>query len=79
MKGSRPGVPRRAWIRLARGGVPLPDPEWRLAISAGRQDLPEAWCFAAFPGIAIFLVVSGFDLLGDGLRGVVEPRLRRSR
>ena len=44
-----------------------------------RQYLPEAWWFATFPGIAIFLVVFGFNLLGDGLRDVVDPRLRRSR
>jgi peptide/nickel transport system permease protein len=63
---------------LGMGATP-PDPEWGLAISESRQYLPEAWWFAAFPGIAIFLVVFGFNLLGDGLRDVVDPRLRRSR
>ncbi len=79
MKGSRPGVPRRAWIRLARGGAPRPGPEWGPAISASRPYLPEPWWFAMFPGIPIFLVAFGFNLLGDGLRDVVDPRLRRSR
>jgi peptide/nickel transport system permease protein len=63
---------------LGMGATP-PDPEWGLAISESRQYLPEAWWFATFPGIAIFLVVFGFNLLGDGLRDVVDPRLRRSR
>ena len=36
-----------------------------------------AWWYAAFPGLAIFLVVMGFNLLGDGLRDVLDPRSRR--
>ena len=63
---------------LGMGATP-PDPEWGLAISESRQYLPEAWWFSTFPGIAIFVVVFGFNLLGDGLRDVVDPRLRRSR
>ena len=63
---------------LGMGATP-PDPEWGLAISESRQYLPDAWWFATFPGIAIFLVVFGFNLLGDGLRDIVDPRLRRSR
>jgi peptide/nickel transport system permease protein len=63
---------------LGMGATP-PEPEWGLAISESRQYLPDAWWFATFPGLAIFLVVFGFNLLGDGLRDVVDPRLRRSR
>ena len=63
---------------LGMGATP-PDPEWGLAVSESRQYLPEAWWFATFPGLAIFFVVFGFNLLGDGLRDVVDPRLRRSR
>jgi peptide/nickel transport system permease protein len=63
---------------LGMGATP-PDPEWGLAVSESRQYLPEAWWFATFPGIAIFLVVFGFNLLGDGLRDVLDPRLRRAR
>ena len=43
------------------------------------QYLPDAWWFSTFPGLAIFLTVLGFNLLGDGLRDIVDPRLRRSR
>ena len=60
-------------------GASPPTPDWGLAIAESRQYLPEAWWFATFPGLAIFAVVLGFNLLGDGLRDIVDPRLRRSR
>jgi peptide/nickel transport system permease protein len=60
-------------------GAPPPDPDWGLAISESRAYLPDAWWFSTFPGLAIFLTVLGFNLLGDGLRDIVDPRLRRSR
>jgi peptide/nickel transport system permease protein len=63
---------------LGMGATP-PAPDWGLAISESRQYLPEAWWFSTFPGLAIFLTVLGFNLLGDGLRDIVDPRLRRSR
>jgi peptide/nickel transport system permease protein len=63
---------------LGMGATP-PDPDWGLAVAESRQYLPEAWWFSTFPGLAIFLTVLGFNLLGDGLRDVVDPRLRRSR
>ncbi|MCP5372300.1 MAG: ABC transporter permease [Hyphomicrobiales bacterium] len=58
-------------------GAQPPDPEWGRMISESREYLPFAWWYAAAPGIAIFLVVMGFNLLGDGLRDVLDPRLRR--
>ncbi len=60
-------------------GAPPPQPEWGLMIAESREFLPDAWWFATFPGLAIFLVVFAFNLLGDGLRDIVDPRLRRSR
>jgi peptide/nickel transport system permease protein len=63
---------------LGVGATP-PEPDWGLAISESRNYLPEVWWFATFPGLAIFAVVFGFNLLGDGLRDIVDPRLRRSR
>ncbi len=44
-----------------------------------RNYLPQAWWYAFFPGMAILVTVLGFNLLGDGLRDIVDPRLRRSR
>ncbi len=63
---------------LGIGAVP-PNPDWGLAIAESRQYLPESWWFATFPGLAILLTVLGFNLAGDGLRDLVDPRLRRSR
>lgn len=63
---------------LGVGAAP-PDPDWGLTIAESRQYLPQSWWYATFPGLAIFVVVLGFSFLGDGLRDLVDPRLRRSR
>lgn len=60
-------------------GVPPPEPDWGAAIANSRDYLPHAWWLVSFPGLAIFLCVLGFNLLGDGLRDVIDPRLRQSR
>jgi peptide/nickel transport system permease protein len=60
-------------------GAPPPTPEWGRMIAESREFLPEAWWYATAPGIAIFLVVMGFNLLGDGLRDILDPRIRRAR
>jgi peptide/nickel transport system permease protein len=59
-------------------GAPPPTPEWGRMIAESREFLPQAWWYATAPGIAILLVVMGFNLLGDGLRDVLDPRIRRS-
>jgi len=58
-------------------GVKPPTPEWGLMLSTARGSLPEYWWTAIFPGLAIFLTVLSFNLLGDGLRDVLDPRSRR--
>ena len=58
-------------------GAPPPTPEWGRMIAESREFLPQAWWYATAPGIAILLVVMGFNLLGDGLRDVLDPRIRR--
>jgi peptide/nickel transport system permease protein len=55
-------------------GVQPPLPEWGLMISSGRKFLFEQWWVATMPGLAIFTVSLGFNLLGDGLRDVLDPR-----
>ncbi len=55
-------------------GVQPPLPEWGLMISTGRKYLFEQWWVATMPGLAIFIVSLGFNLLGDGLRDVLDPR-----
>lgn len=60
-------------------GAPPPTPEWGRMISESREYLPDAWWYAAAPGMAIFIVVMGFNLLGDGLRDILDPRIRRGQ
>ena len=57
------------------GAVP-PTPEWGAMVAAGRHKFFE-WWIATFPGLAIFTIVVGFNFLGDGLRDLLDPRLRR--
>ena len=45
-------------------------------VSIGRNYLPDWWWYSFFPGLAIYLTVLGFNLLGDGLRDVLDPRQR---
>ncbi len=60
-------------------GAPPPTPEWGRTISEAREFLPDAWWYATAPGLAIFLIVMGFNLLGDGLRDILDPRIRRAK
>ncbi len=55
-------------------GAQPPTPEWGAMISTGRKFLLGQWWVAAMPGLAIFTVSLGFNLLGDGLRDVLDPR-----
>ena len=57
-------------------GAQPPQPEWGAMISIGRNYLPDWWWYSFFPGMAIMLTVLGFNLLGDGLRDVLDPRHR---
>jgi peptide/nickel transport system permease protein len=57
-------------------GVPPPTPSWGLMVSSGRDFLLVAPHIATVPGLAIMVAVLGFNLLGDGLRDALDPRLR---
>jgi peptide/nickel transport system permease protein len=57
-------------------GAQPPTPEWGAMISAGRVFLRDSWWYPTFPGLAIFITVMGFNLLGDGFRDIFDPRLR---
>ena len=57
-------------------GAQPPEPEWGSMISIARNYLPDWWWYSFFPGLAIFLTVMGFNLLGDGLRDILDPRHR---
>ncbi len=58
-------------------GVKPPTPEWGTLLSTARGYMPDYWWLAIFPGLAIFVAVFGFNLLGDGLRDVFDPKARR--
>ena len=55
-------------------GAQPPMPEWGAMISTGRQYMLDQWWLATIPGLAILIVSMGFNLLGDGLRDVLDPR-----
>ncbi len=55
-------------------GAQPPLPEWGAMISSGRKFMLDQWWVAAMPGVAIFFVSLGFNLLGDGLRDVLDPK-----
>ena len=57
-------------------GAQPPTPEWGVMISEGRNHITQEWWVSTFPGIAISFVVLGFNMLGDGIRDIMDPRLR---
>lgn len=58
-------------------GAQPPTPEWGAMISTGKEWLGQAWWLYTFPGVAIVLTVLGINLVGDGLRDYLDPRLKR--
>jgi len=60
-------------------GAQPPTPEWGLMVSTSKNYFMNAWWYAIFPGIAIFITVLSFNLLGDGLREVLDPKTRKIR
>jgi len=55
-------------------GAQPPTPEWGAMVSSGRDVILDQWWVATIPGLAIFIVSLGFNLLGDGLRDVFDPK-----
>jgi len=58
-------------------GAPVGTAEWGLMINEGAKYMPNYWWSSVFPGVAILVTVLAFNLLGDGLRDILDPRLRR--
>jgi peptide/nickel transport system permease protein len=58
-------------------GAQPPTPEWGAMISVGRKFLMDQWWYATFPGLFILTTVTGFNILGDALRDILDPRIRR--
>ncbi len=57
-------------------GAQPPTPEWGFMVSSGKEYISTAWWVITFPGLAILFAVLGFNLLGDGLRDVLDPRMK---
>ena len=58
-------------------GVPPSIPAWGTMVADGRADVASAWWIATFPGLAILLLVLSVNLFGEGLRDVLDPRMRK--
>jgi peptide/nickel transport system permease protein len=58
-------------------GIQPPTPEWGAMLAEGRRFFRDYWHITFFPGLAIALVVFGLNMLGDGLRDVLDPRLKQ--
>ena len=57
-------------------GVQPPTPSWGNILTAGKDNIDIAWWLSFFPGLAILLTVLGYNLLGEGIRDSLDPRLR---
>jgi peptide/nickel transport system permease protein len=57
-------------------GVQPPTPSWGNMLTQGKEVLGVAWWMSVFPGIAILMTVLGYNLLGEGIRDAIDPRLK---
>lgn len=62
---------------LGMGAQP-PTPEWGTMLAEGREFITRAWWVVTFPGLAILITVLAINLMGDGLRDALDPKLKRS-
>lgn len=58
-------------------GIRPPQPEWGAMLSAGREFIRNYWHIVTFPGLAIMITILSLNLLGDGLRDALDPRLKK--
>lgn len=58
-------------------GAKAPLPEWGLMISTARTYFPDKWWYCIFPGLAIFILVLCFNLIGDAIREILDPKTRK--
>ena len=60
-------------------GAQPPTPDWGLMVNTGKTYFLQHWWYATFPGLAILILVLGFNLLGDAIREAIDPKLSRRR
>lgn len=58
-------------------GVQPPTPSWGNILTAGKDNITFAWWLSVFPGLAIFITVLGYNLLGEGLRDILDPKIAK--
>ncbi len=58
-------------------GAQAPQPEWGLMINVSKNYFPDIWWYSVFPGLAIFVTVLAFNLIGDGIREILDPKTRK--
>jgi len=69
---------RETFLSYLGLGVQPPAPSWGLMLSEGRAYILTVWWLSTLPGVAIFLSCLGINLMGDGLRDMLDPRLRKA-
>jgi len=57
-------------------GVQPPTPSWGNILTAGKDNIEIAWWLSLYPGLAILITVLGYNLLGEGIRDSIDPRLK---
>jgi peptide/nickel transport system permease protein len=57
-------------------GIQPPTPSWGNMLTAGKDKMEIAWWLTLFPGLAIFITVMAYNMLGEGIRDAIDPRLR---
>ncbi|WP_425516489.1 ABC transporter permease [Ornithinibacillus massiliensis] len=68
-----------AALSFLGAGIPVPDPSWGNILQAGKLVIFKAWWMVVFPGLAIIISVLGLNLLGDGLRDLLDPHSSRRK
>ena len=71
------GILSASFLSFLGLGVPAPAPEWGAMLSSGREYIRDYGYLTTFPGIAIMVTVLAFNLMGDGLRDALDPKLKQ--
>jgi len=58
-------------------GVQPPTPSWGNILTEGKDNIEIAWWLSLYPGMAILITVLGYNLLGEGIREAIDPRLKQ--
>ena len=71
------GILTASFLSFLGLGVPVPAPEWGAMLSSARQYIRDYSYLTNFPGLAIMITVLAFNLMGDGLRDALDPKLKQ--